>query len=292
MKKRAFLYVVLAGCLWGTTGIFVNLMKPFGFSSAQMSAFRGLFSFIIMSLYILISNKKLFVASKKELLLFVCSGISFFCTGTFYFASIQASSVSTAVILMYTAPIFVMTYSVIFLKEKLTKLKLLSVVLMLIGCALVSNIIGGVKFSLLGFVFGLLSGIFYSAYNIITKIQMLNNSNSITASNYTFGFMALTAIIASNPAETVKITLQNPIQIIPLMIIMAVCTSALPYLFYTLALRDLPVGTVASLSVIEPMAATILSVVFLKESLTVSSCIGIVLILTAVVLLSQEKSPT
>jgi len=70
--------------------------------------------------------------------------------------------------LMYTAPIFVMTYSVIFLGEKLTLKKFISLVFVVVGCAFISGIFGGVKFSLWGVISGLLAGITYSAYNIIS----------------------------------------------------------------------------------------------------------------------------
>ena len=54
-------------------------------------------------------------------------------------------------------------------------------------------------------------------------------------------------------------------------------------------MRDLPAGTASALSIVEPMAATVFSVVLFHEAMSVASVIGIVLILLAVFLLSRDE---
>ena len=41
MKTKAFIYVIIAGIAWGTSGIFVNFLAPYGYTSLQMTALRG-----------------------------------------------------------------------------------------------------------------------------------------------------------------------------------------------------------------------------------------------------------
>ena len=65
----------------------------------------------------------------KELLLFAIGGVAIYGTAAFYFSAIEASSASTAVVLMYTAPVIVMVFSVAFLGERFNVAKLISVVL-------------------------------------------------------------------------------------------------------------------------------------------------------------------
>lgn len=289
MKKLAFLYIIAAGVLWGTSGIFVHLLSPFGFFSVQMTFFRGLISFLLMLVYLLIYNKKLLKVRAKELLLFVASGIAIFGTASCYYASMQVTSISTAVILMYTAPILVMIYSVAFLGEKLTKLKALSVLCMLVGCGLVSGIIGGLKFNFWGIALGFLSGISYSAYNILTKIEMRRGSNPMSATLYCFLFMTVVSFFACKPAELVGLVAQKPMVILPLILGLGICTCILPYFLYTLALKELPAGTASALGIIEPMSATVFSILLFHEPLELSSICGIVLILAAVFILSRNE---
>ena len=74
-----------------------------------------------------------FKTNWKDLLIFIAIGVCLFGTGTAYFIAMQVTSVSTAVVLMYTAPIYVLIFSVLFLGEKLSLPKGLAVAGMLVG---------------------------------------------------------------------------------------------------------------------------------------------------------------
>ena len=289
MKKTGLLYIIIASVLWGTSGIFVHHLAPYGITSMQMTLIRSLVSFICIAGYILISDRTLFRTNLKELLLFAGSGLSFFSTATCYYHSMQLTSISTAVVLMYTAPIFVMIYSVMFLGEKLTKTKLIAVIAKLIGCALVSGIIGGLKFNALGILIGFMSGISYASYNILTKIAMQKGINPIKANLYCFIIGTIIGLAVSNPPGLITSMSAAPIVTSLLGIGVGIVACVLPYFFYTLALREIPAGTASSLGILEPMAATILSIIIFGEVLYVSSAIGIVLILAAVFMLGKES---
>ncbi len=288
MRKKAFIYIILAGILWGTSGIFVNILSPFGFTQFHMTSMRGCVAAIIMSAYVLCKNKSLFKVHPKELLLFALSGISVFGTSSCYYGAIRASSVSTAVVLMYTAPVFVMAFSVVFLGEKLNKIKLLSIIMVMLGSILVSGVIGEMKFGVLGVVLGLSSGLCYSAYNVLTKIEMMHKSNSTSATVYSFIFMAIVSTAFCNPGDMFSIIASTPSDTIPLVLGIGVVTCVLPYFLYTLALKDIPVGTAAAMGIIEPVSATLFSVMIFKERLSIFSATGIILVLLAVFLISKS----
>lgn len=287
MKKRGFVLIVIAGILWGTSTIFVHYLSQMGFSSLQMTFFRSLVAFLSMGIYVLISDKRLFKVSLKELLLFALSGFSFFGTASLYYTGMIATSVSTAVVLMYSSPVLVMIYSVIFFKEKLTARKIVSVIAMLIGCCLVSGIIGGLKFNVWGLCAGFLAGVCYSAYNIFTKIQMKNESNPMSSTLYCFLFAAFAAFFACEPMQLPALVSADLLKTLPLIIGIGICTGILPYFLYTVSLKDLEVGTASALGIIEPMSATIFSVVLFGEPLSFLSVLGIILIIGAVFLLSR-----
>lgn len=289
MKKMGLIYIVLASILWGTSGIFVKFLAPYGITSLQMTFIRGIVASLSMCIFILITNRNLFKTNFKEILLFIGSGASFFLTASCYYQSMQLTSVSTAVVLMYTAPIFVMIYSVSFLGEKLSTMKILSVAGMLVGCALTSGIIGDLKFDAVGIAVGFLSGIAYASYNIFTKIEMKKGINPMKANLYCFLFSVILGLIVSKPAGIMDAIVITPSVVIPLCIGMGIFACILPYFLYTIALREIPAGMASSLGILEPMAATILSVVILGEKLSIYSIVGIVLILGSVFLLSREK---
>ena len=289
MKKTALLYIVLAGIFWGTSGIFVNLLSPYGYSAVQMTCMRSVVASLCMCVYLLIKDKSCFKVSISQLILFVLSGAAVFGTATFYFAAIGASSVSIAVVLMYTAPVFVMAYSVAFLGEKFNLRKGIAVALVIVGCALVSGLVAGAKFSLLGTVLGLAAGLSYSAYNVVTKVQMMRGCNPLSATFYSFTVMGIISLCTCHPGEMIQLTSQKPIYLSCLIIGIGIFTCVAPYLLYTMALRDIPAGTATALGIIEPMAATVFSVVIFGEKLGIASFIGIMLILVSVFMLSKSE---
>ena len=176
--------------------------------------------------------------------------------------------------------------------EKLTPLKLVSVAFMLIGCCLVSGIVGGIKFDMLGIAVGALSGIAYAAYNIFTKLSMQKGNDPICCTMYGFMFMSIVSLFFASPADIVKNATKAPLVTVPLLLGLGVVTVVLPYFLYTLSLRDIPAGTASALGIIEPMAATLFSVIILHEKLDIFSVCGIILILVSVFMLGKAEGKT
>lgn len=286
--KKSFITIIIAGLLWGTSGLFVHYLAPYGFTTGQMTAVRGLVAVLVMVSYTVITERSAFRARPLDFLVYIGCGLMLYSTAVLYYNSIQLTSVATAAILMYTAPIFVTVYSVSLLGEKMTGLKLASIVMMLVGCALVSGIVGGFKADLVGILFGLGSGVCYAAYNIISKIGMKRGCSAKSTSVYGFIFMALAALPASDPVGIVE-RATDPLAWVLLLSLGAV-TFVVPYFLYNTALKRLDAGTASTLGVIEPMSATVYAMIFLGQIPDVFAAFGIVLILAAVVLLGRSET--
>ena len=290
MKNRAVIYCVLAGLLWGSSGVFSNLLSPYGFSPLQLTATRGIVSGIAVAIYVLIYNKALFRVSLRQFSLFACGGITVFCTAALYYAAMRNSSVSTAAVLMNTSPAFVMAFSVIFFREKLTKKKFFGLLVMLTGCMLVSGILSGtMAFRLLGVVLGIGSGLSYSIYSIVAKEEVLRGYHSLSATLYHFMLMGVIGLFFLDLPTYVPCIAKAPFPVIPLLIGIGLFTCVIPYFMFSLSLKYVPVGTAAALGVIEPMAATLYSVIFFRERLSIPAIVGIVMILGACLLFSTVE---
>lgn len=288
MKIKAYIYIILAGMLWGTSGLFVAYLKDFGFDSFQMTSFRGFFSLLFLAIFLYFKDKSVFKIKLKQLPLLIGSGVSMYLCAACYYVAMQRTSVPTAVVLMYTAPVFVMIFSALFLGEKLTPLKLVSLIGVFFGCGLVAGIIGGMKYDLVGLLIGLASGITFCAYNVIVKIEMRKGYNPFSATLYCYVFMTTLAFIVSPPWKCMETISSHSWWLLVAFLFFGVCTSALPYFLYTLSLKDLPAGTASCLGVTEPLAATLYSVIFLGEALSIAHIIGMILIIGSVLLLSRS----
>lgn len=289
MHKPSIFYIILAGFLWGSAVVFSKVLGGFGFTPLQMTALRNTVAALALFFYILISNPKQLKADVKEIIIFVISGACILFTGTFYYTAMEMTSPSTAVVLMYIAPIIVMGVSVLFMGERFNKQKGVAVAFAFIGCGLVTGIVGGVKFQLVGILMGILSGIAYASYNICAKIEMKRGNDAVTASFYCFFGAAVIGILISNPVTLFETVAQNSPQALPYIVAQGLFTGAIPYFLYTLASKRLPAGVASAMGTTEPMSATLISVLFYNDKIGLQGFVGIILIIGAVLLLSKSE---
>lgn len=288
-KKLSFALIVVAGLCWGTSPIFVHYLAPYGFTSQQMTAVRGTVSFICMMIFVLLTNRKLFKIKINDLLMCAAIGVSLFGSAFCYYSAMQMTSAATAVVLMYTAPIYVMLFSVLFMGEKFSKGKLLALIMMLIGCCLVSGIIAGSRFHIVGILLGILTSFVYAGYNILTKVSMQKELEPITVTLYSFMFMCVISLTICRPADLIRNIVLKPVPTLPLCIGLGIVTFIIPFFLFTYSMKHLPAGVASALSIVEPMAATVFSAVLFREIPDIVTIIGIVLILASVYLLSKTE---
>jgi len=124
MKKLAPFLVILAGCCWATLGVFVRHLNEIGLESMQIVEIRSVLTVVAMFTALAIFRRDLLRVKVKDLWCFAGGGIiSVILFNYCYFQTIQRASLSTAAILLYTSPIFVLLLSVPLFGEKLTKKK-------------------------------------------------------------------------------------------------------------------------------------------------------------------------
>ncbi len=281
--------ILLAGCFWGSMGIFVRRLTDYGFSSIQIVAIRVTLAALIFCILLLIRDPAGFRISVKDIPLFLGLGfgsILFFTVC--YFTAITMMPLSTAAILLYTSPIWIMLMSVLFFREKLTGRKLLALALAFAGCVLVSGV-SGEGMTLPGLLVGLGSGIGYGLYSILGTVA-LRRYSPYTVTTYTFAFAALGAWLICRPAEMLAkfAAAPNLPGLVFFCVLTALVTAVIPFLAYTLGLRTVEASRAGILATVEPLVATLIGVAVFSEPLTLLSGLGILLILAAVVLLNGK----
>ena len=281
--------ILLAGCFWGSMGIFVRRLTDYGFSSIQIVAIRVTLAALIFCMLLLIKDPSGFRISVKDIPLFLGLGfgsILFFTVC--YFTAITMMPLSTAAILLYTSPIWIMLMSVLFFREKLTGRKLLALALAFAGCVLVSGV-SGEGMTLTGLLVGLGSGIGDGLYSILGTVA-LRRYSPYTVTTYTFAFAALGSWLICRPADMLAKFAAAPDLpgLVFFCFLTALVTAVIPFLAYTLGLRTVEASRAGILATVEPLVATLIGVAVFSEPLTLLSGLGILLILAAVVLLNGK----
>ena len=135
MKKLAPFLVILAGCLWGTMGIFVRYLNAIGLEAMEIVEARAALTAAAMFAALVLFRRDLLRVNIRDLWVFAGGGIVSVILFNFcYFQTIQRASLSTAAILLYTSPVFVLLLSVPLFGEKLTKKKILCLMMAITGC--------------------------------------------------------------------------------------------------------------------------------------------------------------
>lgn len=282
--------ILLAGCFWGSMGIFVRRLGTYGFNSIQIVTIRVTLAALIFCIILLAKDSSGFRISVRDLPLFLGLGIGSILFFTVcYFTAITMMSLSTAAILLYTSPIWIMLMSVIFFHEKLTGRKLLALALAFTGCVLVSGI-SGEGMTLAGLLVGLGSGIGYGLYSILGTVA-LRRYTPYTVTAYTFVFAAAGSLLICHPAQMLSrfAAAGDLSSLLLFCCLTALVTAVIPFLAYTLGLRTVEASRAGILATIEPLVATLVGIIFFSESLTLFSGLGIILILSAVILLNRKS---
>lgn len=297
MKKLAALFVLIAGTLWGCIGIFVRRYNALGLSSIQTVTIRMVIAAVLFAVFLLIYKPKLYKIRLRDLWIFLGSGVVSVGFFTYcYFTSIELSSLSVAAVLLYTAPAFVMLFSLIFFKEKLTVPKVISLVLAVLGCAMTTGVIGGsLNVTLAGFLFGLGSGICYALYSIFSRFALNRGYEPFTITLYTFLFAAVASVAVTDVRPIVSVVFADWGSAL-FAVLFALVSCVLPYVFYTLGLKYITSSTASIIATVEPVVATIIGAVVFSEPLAVPfGYLGVALVFLSVVLINlrfPSKKPS
>ena len=281
--------IILAGIFWGSMGFFVRLLTAYGFSAIQTTSLRMTAAALLFALVLLIKEPSGFRLRARDLPLFLGLGLGSVLFFTVcYFTAIELMPLSSAAILLYTSPIWVMLLSLLFFHERLTVTKLAALALAFGGCVLVSGLSGGV--SAKGLLIGLCSGVGYALYSVLGTVA-LRRYSPLAVSSWTFIIAAAGSWFISKPAAMRHIlaSAPAPASLALLVLLTALVTAFIPYISYTVGLQRIEASRAAILATVEPMVATIFGVAVFGEPLTPQSALGILLILCAVVVLNLKK---
>jgi len=289
-KNTSVLCVLASGILWGFMGYFRRSIGALGVSGSGVVLVRCLIAAILCALTILIKDKSLFKIKIKDLWCFLGTGlVSFLFFTVCYFTAMTMMSLSTAAILLYTAPCFVVLMSAVIFKEKLTGRKIFAVILAFAGCCFVCGIGNSESaLTLTGILFGLGSGIGYALYSIFGKLASERGYNSITINFYTMLIASIGALVIWGPENTFVVMFSSGSNLI-LCLAAGLFSCYLPYMLYTYGLSNMEPGSASVIASIEPVVATFVGLILFDEKIGLLNLFGVVLVLTAVVLVNLKS---
>jgi drug/metabolite transporter (DMT)-like permease len=301
-SARGLLYIGAATFCWGLsatlgraafTGQLLSGSDVRGVNPLILSQCRTSFSCIAVGVGLLIKRgpKRLQIAGSGllQLLLLGLGGVAV--SNYFYYLAIQRTNVATAIILQYTAPVWVLLYMVLRGRERLTAPKMASVLLAISGIALVIGLIGHSRLHLdsIGIAAALLASFSFTYYNIGGHYVLESYDRwivllytTLAASLFWCVVNPPTKIIAAHYSATTWLFLAG----------FSFLSVLIPFSFYFAGLENLVPTKAIIASCLEPVFSILIAAIALHEFVGAWQAVGIAMVLTAIILAQRPASDT
>ncbi|EEG78500.1 DMT family transporter [Dethiobacter alkaliphilus] len=282
-SKAGFIFVILAGALWGTTGTISKFIFEFGVDPLTLSLLRIVISFVLLYAFAITTKRRLHFNQEDFLFFLAFGAISVAGFNIFYLTAIQLTTVTTAVILLYTAPAFSLLAARLVLKEPLTKQKIMALVLTVIGIFLVVEGYrpGQLLLNIPGVLSGLGAGLTFGIYGIFSKGAFQRGYGTLETVILALG-TGMLVLLVLRPPWLLTPLVAEPMALWLLVVMIAVFSTMLAYVFFVTGLVHVEAGKATLVAAVEPVVAIIAAIIFLNETMTFLQFIGVLAVLTAV----------
>lgn len=275
LPSKAKLQYITALCLFGTTGLILRwTILP----SEVMVLIRGSGGAVLICLYACLTGRKPSAdAIRRNRRRLLIGGISLGLNWVFLFEAYRHTTVATASLCNYTAPILVVFLSPLLFGERLGKKKLFCVLASALGMLLVTGAFsGGAEVNASGVLLGMAAALGFVGI-LICNQKLLNISpldRVITQLSVT-AITVLPYVLIRNWGVAIPVDLAS----IFWTAVLVVLHTAVAYCFYLGAMGALPVQTVALWGYLEPVVSVLCSALILSEPLGLGGIAGAALVL-------------
>jgi drug/metabolite transporter (DMT)-like permease len=306
---RGYLFIAAATFFWGfsatvgravfTGRLFANgqALRPIDpLILAQSRTTIALL--ILLPILVLKGRSSLRVRSSSHLLQFFLLGIlGLAASNYFYYFAIQKTSVATAIVLQYVAPVWVLLYMLARRLQRPTLRRVSGVVLAVLGCGLAVGelaaqrgfpwlAVSGIRFNTVGVVAAELAAISFAFYNVYGQ-HLLQIYQRWTVLVYSLLGAAVFWQLVNPPWKVIAQHYSGGQWLF--MAIFSVTSMLVPFSLYFTGLQHLDPTRAIVTACLEPVWAILLTALILGELVSAMQVGGIVVVLTATILVQRPE---
>ena len=261
--------------IFGTISVFVRNIP---LSSGEIALYRAVLAAILIGLYLTATKQKIsFTNAKKELPLLLISGMAMGINWILLFEAYNHTTVSSATLSYYFAPVIVIILSPVIFREKMSAKQILCFVMSMLGIVLITGIGGGANSTnIIGILMGLGAACFYATVILLNKF--IKGVDGIHRTFLQFIAAIITLIPYVLSTNGINIGKLNGTGWVCLLIV-GLLHTGITYCMYFSSIKDISGQKAAILSYIDPLVAVVISVTLLHEAITLWQIIGGILIL-------------
>jgi DME family drug/metabolite transporter len=299
---RGYFFIALAAFLWGVSAalgraVFTGKLALSGEAAHPiepliLSQTRTSFSLLVL-LPLLVGRRgwQRIALPRTDLIQCLVLGmLGVAASNYFYYVAIQKTSVAIAIIVQYTAPVWVLLYVVARGQQKLSLQKVAAVGVAVAGIALTIGIVGGkaglaLHVDSYGFIAALLASFSFAFYNVGGH-RILARYDRWRVLTWTLASAAVFWLFV-NPPWKVVAAHYSPAQWAFLFVFSMISVLG-SFSLYFLGLQHLEPTRAIIVSCLEPVFSILLAAAFLGEGVRPVQTLGIVLVLSAIVIVQLQ----
>ena len=276
-----------AACLFGTLSLLTTIGCRYGLGTYSTIALKSLIAIMILLAVVLREKQHPRLDRKTYLTVFLLAILNTVLTQTLLFTSYQDIAIGTATSLHFCYPVVVLLAGVIFCREKITGKTVICFSLIVLGVMLLYTRSYG-EHTTRGSVVAILSGIVYGSYCfLLEKTRVLEKVSDAR-------FLLMLQLVSLVYGVIVCLLKKEPLTGIPpkgllVLLVNTVGPGLLASLFYQRGTVLVGSRTTALLGTMEPVVSIILGVAVLKETLSLRSLLGSILIILSSILMVLLK---
>ena len=300
-RYKGEILTLLGAIAFSFNGVIAKLVLTSGLSSMRLTQVRCGGAFIFLSLYMFLRYRDKLKAKRTELpWLFAYGIIGFLLVQALYFVAITRLNVSVALILEFTAPIWIVLW-LRFVKHKVVpQLMWIAIFLAFSGLVLIAQVWKGQTLDPIGVAAALLDGVVLAAFFLLgEKLTAKRDVESLMV--YGFGFSTVGLAIAmplwSYPTEifTQSMNLQGRFDAfnLPGWVLIAwviIMGTIVPYLLVVKGLKLLSASTSSVMGMAEPVLAGVFAWIWLSETWNFIQLVGGVTVIIGIILADKARS--
>lgn len=283
---KGIIYAILSSIAFGLMPIFAKYAYMNGSNPTSVLIFRFLFAGIILFIHLKMKKIDIKISKSNFILLFLIGLLGYTVTTQTLFTEYDYLGAGLATALHFIYPVVVCLFGFFVLREKMSRTKLLSLLLSGIGVyALVA--FENKTLSTVGIFLALFSGVTYGLNVIALGLKSLKDlDNRVTTMYVSFGGfvgMLLYGIFEKN------IVWDMNIQVFTSYAGIAVVSTIFSIILMLKAIETIGTGSTSILGTFEPIVSIILGILLFSETLSMALILGTVLIIISAIMLVKDK---
>ncbi len=281
-RNKAILLMVFAAVLWSTGGLFVKLIP---WHPLAIYGGRAVIANIVVFSYMLYDHRKPKPKEKQQPFLTLnlhtfLGGLAYSSLSLFYISATKFTTAANAIVLQFTAPIWIILFSLLFLKKKPRKEDLIAVLFVMIGISIF--FVDGIETGhIFGNMLGVCSGISLATMVLITKHKNTKKPIEITLIGNTISTIVGIGFIFPQQFNST---------IILSILFLGIFQIGLSFIFYSMAIPHLTSLDAVFIPVLEPLLNPVWVFLLTGEKIGSIAVLGAIIVLLTIMIHNYREA--